>query len=308
MAPPPDRIAVLPAGGPGYLVDAVEAGGGVVVDPADAVALVWGDPDDPGGLGRVLDDHPRLRWVQLPWAGVEPYTEVIRAHAGRTWTCGKGVYADPVAELALALGLAGLRGLDRYARATTWTGQRGTNLVGADVTIVGGGGIAEALLSMLRPFRCRVTVVRRTPRPMEGADRVVGDDRLDEALAGAVLAVLALPLLPETVGLIDRRRLELLAPGACLVNVARGPHVVTDDLVAALRDGTLGSAGLDVTDPEPLPDGHPLWSLPNVIVTPHTGNTDEMAVPLLGARITDNVRRWLAGEPLVGPVDPEAGY
>jgi phosphoglycerate dehydrogenase-like enzyme len=84
--------------------------------------------------------------------------------------------------------------------------------------------------------------------------------------------------------------------------------VVTDDLVAALRDGPLGSAGLDVTDPEPLPDGHPLWDVPNAIVTPHTANTPEMAVPLLAARVTDNVRRWAAGEPLVGPVDPAAGY
>jgi phosphoglycerate dehydrogenase-like enzyme len=276
--------------------------------PPPAAGLVWGDPDDARGLGWVLDDHPAIRWVQLPWAGVEPYVEVIRGHRDRTWTCGKGVYADPVAELALALVLAGLRGLDRYARAGTWTGQRGSNLVGAEVTILGGGGIAEALLSLLGPFRCEVTVVRRTPRPLDGAARVVSHGQLDEALTGALVVVLALPLLPETVGLIDRRRLGLLAPGACLVNVARGPHVVTDDLVAALEDGTLGSAGLDVTDPEPLPDGHPLWHLPNVIVTPHTGNTPEMAVPLLGARITDNVRRWLAGEPLIGPVDPVAGY
>jgi phosphoglycerate dehydrogenase-like enzyme len=114
--------------------------------------------------------------------------------------------------------------------------------------------------------------------------------------------------LPETEGLIDRRRLDLVAEGACLVNVARGPHLVTDDLVAALRDGPLGSAGLDVTEPEPLPDGHPLWELPNAIVTPHTANTPEMAVPLLAARVTENVRRWAAGEPLVGPVDPAAGY
>jgi phosphoglycerate dehydrogenase-like enzyme len=120
--------------------------------------------------------------------------------------------------------------------------------------------------------------------------------------------VLALPLLPGTAGLIDRRRLELLAADACLVNVARGQHVVTADVVEALRDGTLGTAGLDVTDPEPLPDGHPLWTLPNAIVTPHTANTQEMAVPLLGERITDNVRRWIAGEPLVGLVDPVAGY
>jgi phosphoglycerate dehydrogenase-like enzyme len=299
---------VLPVGSPTFLVDSVVAGGGVVADPGDAAGLVWGDPDDARGLGWVLDDHPAIRWVQLPWAGVEPYVEVIRGHRDRTWTCGKGVYADPVAELALALVLAGLRGLDRYARAGTWTGQRGSNLVGAEVTILGGGGIAEALLSLLGPFRCEVTVVRRTPRPLDGAARVVSHGQLDEALTGALVVVLALPLLPETVGLIDRRRLGLLAPGACLVNVARGPHVVTDDLVAALEDGTLGSAGLDVTDPEPLPDGHPLWHLPNVIVTPHTGNTPEMAVPLLGARITDNVRRWLAGEPLIGPVDPVAGY
>jgi phosphoglycerate dehydrogenase-like enzyme len=302
------RIAVLPDGVRTFLADAVEAGGGVLSDPDDAVALVWTETAAAEALGRVLDDHAGLHWVQLPWAGVEPYVDVIRAHADRTWTCGKGVYAEPVAEHALALALAGLRGLGHYARATTWTGQRGHNLLGARVTIVGGGGIAESLLRLLGPFGCDVTVVRRTPRAMPGATRVIDGDRLDEALAGAELVVLALPLLPGTVGLIDRRRLELLAPDACLVNVARGEHVVTSDLVGALGDGTLGSAGLDVTDPEPLPDGHPLWALPNAIVTPHTANTQEMALPLLSARITDNVRRWIAREPLVGLVDPIAGY
>ena len=302
------RIAVLPDGVRTFLADAVEAGGGVLSGPDDAVALVWAETAAAEPLGRVLDDHAGLRWVQLPWAGVEPYVDVIRAHADRTWTCGKGVYAEPVAEHALALALAGLRGLGHYARAVSWTGQRGHNLLGARVTIVGGGGIAESLLRLIGPFACDVTVVRRTPRAMAGATRVLGDDQLDDALTGAELAVLALPLLPGTVGLIDRRRLELLAPDACLVNVARGQHVVTADLVEALGDGTLGSAGLDVTDPEPLPDGHPLWALPNAVVTPHTANTYEMALPLLGARITDNVRRWIAGEPLVGSVDPIAGY
>jgi len=305
---PTDRIAVLPSGRSGRLADAVRAGGGVIADPGEATGLVWSDPFDPGGLGRVLDEHPGIRWVQLPWAGVEPYVDVIRAHADRAWTCAKGIYADPVAEHALALALAGLRSLDRYARATTWTGQRGTNLLGARVTIVGGGGIARSLLRLLVPFGCDVTVVRRTDGPVPGATRVLAHDRLDEALTGATLVVLALPLVAETRGLVDRRRLDLLAPGACLVNVARGAHVVTDDLVAALQDGTLGSAGLDVTDPEPLPDGHPLWQLPNAIVTPHTANTVEMAVPLLSARITENARRWIAGEELVGRVDPEAGY
>jgi phosphoglycerate dehydrogenase-like enzyme len=302
------RIAVLPGGVRTFLADAVESGGGVLSDPDDAVALVWTETAAAEPLGHVLDDHAGLHWVQLPWAGVEPYVDVIRAHADRTWTCGKGVYAEPVAEHALALALAGLRGLGHYARATSWTGQRGHNLLGARVTIVGGGGIAESLLRLLEPFGCEVTVVRRNPRAMARATRVMGGDRLDDALAAAELVVLALPLLPGTAGLIDRRRLDLLAPDACLVNVARGQHVVTADLVDALRDGTLGSAGLDVTDPEPLPDGHPLWNLPNVIVTPHTANTQEMALPLLSARITGNVRRWIAGEPLVGSVDPLAGY
>ena len=95
---------------------------------------------------------------------------------------------------------------------------------------------------------------------------------------------------------------------AWLVNVARGRHIVTDDLVDALRAGTIGGAGLDVTDPEPLPDGHPLWSMPNCVITPHIGNTQAMAKPLLSARITENVRRWAAGEELLGPVDPALGY
>ena len=299
-------VAVLPRGG--YLRAAVEAGGGRVVDPGDADALVWTDHADPGGLAAVLDEHAHLRWVQLPWAGIEPYLGVVRAHAERTWTCGKGVYAEPVAEHALALGLAGLRGIDRYARAGRWTAPRGQNLLGARVTIVGGGGIAESLLRLLGPFGCEVTVVRRTAVPMAGATHVLAADDVDQALTGALLVVLALPLTPGGEGLIDARRLALLAEGACLVNVARGQHVVTDDLVAALRDGTLGSAGLDVTDPEPLPEGHPLWALPNAIVTPHTANTEEMAEPLLGARVTENVRRWRAGERLIGLVDPAAGY
>ncbi|HEX6417280.1 MAG TPA: NAD(P)-dependent oxidoreductase [Acidimicrobiales bacterium] len=301
------RIAVLP-GRRSFLADAVEAGGGDVVEPEHAEALVWTDPAGSGGLVRVLDRYPHLRWVQLPWAGVEPHLAVIRAHPERRWTCGKGVYAAPVAEHALALALAGLRQLDRYARRRTWSAPEGTNLAGAPVVVVGGGGIAEVLLGLLAPFDCDITVVRRTPAPMPGARRVLPPGDLDAALGGARLVVLALPLVDATVGLIDRRRLDLLAEGACLVNVARGAHVVTDDLVGALRDGHLGSAGLDVTEPEPLPDGHPLWDMPNVIVTPHTANTPAMARPLLAARITENVRRWAAGEPLVGPVDPEAGY
>jgi phosphoglycerate dehydrogenase-like enzyme len=308
----PDRplssIAVEPRGPRSWLDDAVVDGGGTVVSPAAASAVVWTRPDDPDGLGTLLDAEPAVEWVQLPFAGVDPYLAVIRSHPERTWTCGKGVYAEPVAEHALALALAGLRHLAAYARAPSWSAQAGTNLLGARVVVLGGGGIAESLLRLLFPFRGHVTVVRRQPRPMQGADAVVGPDELDAALTGADLVVLALALTPETAGVLDRRRLELLAPHAWVVNVARGQHIVTDDLVAVLAEGRIGGAALDVTDPEPLPDDHPLWSEPRCLITPHTANTLEMAVPLLGGRVRENVRRRLAGEPLLGPVDIDAGY
>ncbi|MEQ1785832.1 MAG: NAD(P)-dependent oxidoreductase [Acidimicrobiales bacterium] len=301
-------IALAPEGTRDWLGEAVERGGATIVEVDAANGLVWTDPADPAGLGAVLDAHPGIEWVQLPWAGIEPYVEVVRAHADRTWTCGKGVYAEPVAEHALALALAGMRQVGRYARATAWSRGTGVNLLGARVVVLGGGGITESLLRLLGPFDCDITVVRRTPQPMDGAHRVVGDDGLDGALQGAALVVLALALTPATTGVLDRRRLELLAPDAWVVNVARGAHVVTDDLVAVLAEGRIGGAALDVTDPEPLPEGHPLWAEPRCIITPHTANTIEMAIPLLGARVQENVRRRIAGELLLGPVDPAAGY
>lgn len=290
----------------GWIDAAVERGGGSIVAPAEATAVVWTQADDPDGLRTLLAEHPQLEWVQLPWAGIEPYVPLL--DRDRTWTCAKGVYADPVAEHALALLLAGFRHLHAYSRASSWGAGVGRNLIGADVVIYGGGGIGEVLVGLLRPFRCRITVVRRRPVAMDGVDRVLAAADHHEALPTADAVVLALPLLPDTEGIIGAAELALLPDHAWVVNVARGAHVRTDALVAALEAGTLGGAALDVTDPEPLPDGHPLWSLPNALITPHTGNTKAMARPLLGARITENVRRYAAGEPLVGLVDVGLGY
>ena len=301
------KVAVEPRSGRhDSLVDAVRAGGGEVVDAADAEALVWADAARPDLLPGVLAAAPDLRWVQLPYAGIESFTHLL--DHDRTWTCGKGVYAPPVAEHALALALAGMRHVAGYARADRWEAPVGRNLLGARVTVLGGGEITVSLAELLAPFAVELTVVRRRPDPFPGAARTLSPDRLDDALPGADLVVLALALTPETTGLIDAGRLALMEPHAWLVNVARGRHIVTDDLVAALRAGTIGGAALDVTDPEPLPPGHPLWSLPNAVITPHIANTPEMGVPLLAARVTENVRRFAAGETLLGLVDVDAGY
>src|SRR6266545_476701 len=158
------QVAVEPAGIRSFLADAVIAGGGQIVPPEVAEALVWAETADAGGLAKLLDAHRNLRWVQLPWAGIEPYVEVVRANADRVWTCGKGVYAEPVAEHALALALAGRRKLDRFARARSWGRREGQYLLGTNVTILGGGGIAESLLRLLGPFGCTVTVVRSSPQ------------------------------------------------------------------------------------------------------------------------------------------------
>lgn len=299
-------MAVVPSASP-VVEDAVRAGGGVVVDPGQGPdALVWMRPGDVDGLRRAVNAAPTARWVQLPFAGVEDVAGHLDPR--RTWTCAKGVYAEPTAEHALALALAGLRQLPARARADSWGEQGAATLYDAPVAVLGGGGITEALLGLLSPFRARVTVVRRSPEPFAGADRTVGPDRLDEVLPDALVVVLALALTPETTGIIGTRQLAAMRSDAWLVNVARGQHVDTDALVAALRAGSIGGAALDVTDPEPLPDEHPLWTLPSCLITPHTANPWQTAQPLLARRITDNVQRFAAGQPLLGLVDLTAGY
>jgi phosphoglycerate dehydrogenase-like enzyme len=302
----PPRIHLGPGPGPDWLAAAVVAGGGQLVDPDDAEAVVWADARDVGALADLLDGADRIRWVQLPFAGIENFVEHL--DRDRVWTCGKGVYAEPVAEMALALGLAGLRNLGPYATADRWTGPAGHNLLEGNVTILGGGGITQSLVRLLQPWDCRITVVRSNVQAMDGVDDVLEADRFADALPGADLVVLALALTPETEGMFSRDEFALMEPHAWIVNVARGRHVVTDHLVDALRNGTIGGAALDVTDPEPLPEAHPLWSLPNCIITPHVGNTPEMAKPLLARRVTDNVRRFARGDGLIGLVDVDAGY
>jgi phosphoglycerate dehydrogenase-like enzyme len=292
---------------------AIEAGGGCAVAAADAAtegaeAIVWLSSSATGELAEALTATPTVRWVQLPFAGVEEMVAAGVVDRRRMWTCAKGSYAEPVAEHALGLALAGLRRLPERIRASSWGSPAGTSLYDRDVTILGGGGITAELLRLLAPYRVRATVVRRRGEPIPGASAVVGTDHLHEALRGALVVFVALALTDQTRGIIDGAALGVMDREAWLVNVARGAHVETAALVDALAGGRIGGAALDVTDPEPLPDGHPLWALPNCIITPHTADTWDMVRPRLAERITTNVARFRTGAPLEGLVDPDAGY
>ena len=301
------RVAI----GPGHstlMTAAVQDGGGVpAAADAPADALVWLDPADPHGM-RAAADKTDARWVQLPNAGIENFAAARVLDPGRTWTCAKGAYAEPVAEHALMLALAGLRSLPERITARSWGEPAAVSLYDERVTILGGGGITACLLPLLAPFRVRATVVRRSGAAVPGAARTLPSERLAEALPDALVVFVALALTPQTEHVIGARELAAMRPGSWLVNVARGRHVDTNALLAALDGGPIGGAGLDVTDPEPLPDGHPLWGRENCIITPHTADTPEMTDRLLARRVRVNVARFAAGEPLDGLVDVAVGY
>ena len=286
---------------------AIERSGGVIVErPELAEALIWLDPRDPSKLPPLLAAGPGIRWVQLPFAGIEPFLEHLAPD--RTWTSGKGVYAEPVAEMVLGMLLASVRNLVAYARATKWSEPVGRNLFGSHVVVLGGGEITGALLPLLAPFNCRTTVLRRRAEPFKGADRTASLKELASIAPTADAIIVALALTPQTRHVIDASILAALPSHAVVVNVGRGGHIDTDALARSLRAGEVGGAALDVTDPEPLPQGHPLWTEPRCLITPHVGNTPEMGRPLLEARVAENVARFGSGAPLLGTVDIEAGY
>lgn len=304
-------IAILPREAP-HLVAAVEAAGGTVAPIGPETAgLIWVHPSDADGLAAVLAEHPGIAWVQLPWAGVDAFAPVLAAHADRAtpiWTSAKGAYSEPVAEHAVALALACIREIPEKARRTSWTPRSGESIFGRRVLIVGAGGIAQEIIRLLAPFDPAITIVRRSPGAVAGAARVVTADRLDEVLPGAEIVILAAAATDETSRLIDARRIALMDQNAILVNIARGALVDAEALAAALVHGHLRGAGIDVTDPEPLPDGHPLWSAPRAVITCHSADTEEMVAPLLASRVESNTRALLHDGAFIGVVDPAAGY
>ena len=303
MSPP--RLHVGPDAD-SALVEAARRAEAELVAPEDAEAFVWvGGPD---ALPPVL--HPGVRWVQLPNAGVEKWLDAGIIDRERTWTSAAGVYAHTVAEHALGLMLAGARKLPDAVRATSWRTAElnGHTLEGLRVAIVGAGGIGRSLIRMLEPFGTEVIAITRSGREVEGATESLPADRLAEVWPRADVVVVAAPATEATRHLLGEDELRALPSGAWIVNVARGSLIDTDALVRVLREGAIAGAALDVTDPEPLPDGHPLWSEPRALITPHTANPPQALIRRLAGRVEENVRRFAAGEELLGVIDLDRDY
>lgn len=312
--PTPGPIAVLPEE-PDVFADAIRAGGGTVAPlTSETRGIVWLSEKRSDELAVVLRENPGIGWVQLPWAGVDGFSALLERFAAESpdrplWTSAKAAYSEPVAEHALALIIATMRQLPQKARSDGWAGTRvGTSLYGRRVVIVGAGGIAVELLRLLAPFEVDVTVIRRSAEPLEGAHRTLTSDRLGEALADADVVVLAAASTGHTAQLIGATEFGLMKRSAVLVNIARGALVDTDALVDALRDGRIAGAGLDVTDPEPLPDDHALWAEPACLITSHSADTPDMTAPLLATRIRANVEAFIDHGRFIGVVDPREGY
>lgn len=285
-----------------------EAGGQVTDDLTTATSLVWLG-GTPSSLHAILAQHPNIRWVQLPMSGVDSFREVLRDFGSSViFTSAKGAFSQPVAEHALMLALALLRALPERLRAKTWGEPRGETLYGATVLIVGAGGIAVELARLTKPFSVNVIAVRRRDEPMPGAARTVTFDHLDDVLPEADVVVIAAALTKETYQLFTADQFQKMKSSAILINVARGTLLKTDDLVAALETGAIAGAGLDVTDPEPLPEDSPLWLSDRCVITPHSGDPAAMVAPLLRHRILENVDAFINKGRFVGLVDPEKGY
>ncbi len=292
-----DTIADIEAGGHEYVTD---------LKDADLLFYNGSAPEFPE-----LPDNIRI--VQTSMAGIDALVRRGVVTDRARWANAGGLFADTVAESTVALLLAQLHRHNVTARRRTWARaevQRTKNWLYDEktVAIMGAGGIGVRLIELLKPFGVRIIAVNNSGRPVEGADETFAMADAGHVWSEADYFVLIMPLTDSTRGIVNRETLALMKPNAVVVNVGRGPLIVTDDLVEAVRNGTIAGAALDVTDPEPLPDGHPLWDLEDVVITPHTANTYERIRALTGPLTVRNIALYEAGEQMETEVDVVAGY
>jgi phosphoglycerate dehydrogenase-like enzyme len=245
------------------------------------------------GDSELVARMPRLKVVQTVTAGVDHVRRFVPE--GVLLCNGRGIHDASTAELAVGLALASLRGIPQFVRAQdrgAWEPFTARSLADRNVLIVGYGAVGAAIEARLAGFEVDITRVARTAR--EG---VHGFTQLDELVPAADVVILIVPITEETRGMVDRDFLGRMKDGALLVNVARGPVVDTDALLEALSTGRIHAA-VDVTDPEPLPEGHPLWRAPNLLVSPHVGGASSAMWPRAHRLVREQLERYATGAPL----------
>ena len=309
----PERLASMQAVAPGVDIVAVDSATAAMDHIEDAQVLIGFCEEDI--LARANDLH----WVQVYTAGVDRCVPNPSLHKGdKLLTNGQRIGSPALAETAIALMMALVRGLDvyhlnqiegRWQRSVDLGSGEFFELEGRTVLIVGLGGIGTQVARRAHGLGMRVTATRGSRR--EGPDYVDYVGLADEAVqlaAQADVVINTAPLTERTRGMFDAAFFAAMKPTAYFVSVGRGASTVTADLVAALKNAELAGAGLDVTDPEPLPEGHPLWHMPRVIITPHTAGRSDRSRERLFLLVQENLRRYIAGEPLLSVVNIKAGY
>ncbi len=265
--------------------------------PVAPVVVVLPYMGTDGVITRLADVAGSVQVVQTLSAGYETVLPFLPA--GVSLANAAGVHDSSTAELAVGLAIAALRGFGDFARAQPggrWQGGTRPALADRRVLLIGAGNVGEAIAQRLAPFEVSLTRVASRARE-DARGRVHGIDEVAALLPGHDVVVLACPLTEATRGLVDAAFLAAMPDGALLVNVSRGPVVVTDALVAALAGGRLHAA-LDVTDPEPLPADHPLWRSPNTLISPHVGGDTTAFPPRARALLRDQLERFATGRPL----------
>ena len=279
----------------------------------DAEALLLGSVPA-SVLDHVVTRSARLRWIHSASAGVDRVTTSVVRERGLTVTNARGVFSRPIAEYVVMMSLAIARRLPQLLelqRERTWQPLRGRELSELTIGIVGYGSIGVELSRLLAPFGSRILATRRHPERGAGDASNVelhGLDRLDEVLRASDIVVVAAPLTDETAGLIGAEQLAEMREDAWLINIARGRLIDEIALRRALQSGWIGGAVLDVFSEEPLAPDSPLYSTPNVIITPHTSWASDRVAARTVDLFVENLRAFRAGEPMRNVVDLEAGY
>jgi phosphoglycerate dehydrogenase-like enzyme len=263
-------------------------------------------------IRKLLAAAPKLRWFHTPAAGVDRFLDIPELRErGIALTNNSGSYDIQIAEHVLAFVLAASKRLHLYRDQQTrreWQELQHDELREQTLVVFGAGSIGGEVARLASAIGMRVIAVRRRLGPVPGAQKVMTPEFLAEAAAEADYLVVAAPLTPATRGAISREVLAVMKKTAWIVNIARGPIIDEAALVDALRDGRIGGAGLDTFVSEPLPADSPLWSLPNVVVTPHASNSSPRVRQRTLTLFVENVRRFKAGLPLLNRVDFEVGY